>query len=112
VNVLTQDTCVCVYVSVNVPDQDAHPCVCMSYVPYQDAAAMIRLAEERGVELLLPCDVRVSYSLDQPLDLALSDLTTTCCSPDKPCLPKGALLSGSGGGGGSTPGLSVVGICT
>ncbi|KAL6750909.1 phosphoglycerate kinase [Haematococcus lacustris] len=56
----------------------------------QDASAMLALAEARGVQLLLPCDVRVSRSLEGPEGLALSDLTRTCCSPDKPCLPEGA----------------------
>ncbi|KAJ9530413.1 hypothetical protein QJQ45_000787 [Haematococcus lacustris] len=55
-----------------------------------DASAMLALAEARGVQLLLPCDVRVSRSLEGPEGLALSDLTRTCCSPDKPCLPEGA----------------------
>ncbi|KAJ9530540.1 hypothetical protein QJQ45_012523 [Haematococcus lacustris] len=55
-----------------------------------DASAMLALAEARGVQLLLPCDVRVSRSLEGPEGLALSDLTRTCCTPDKPCLPEGA----------------------
>ena len=50
---------------------------------------MVALAEQRGVRLLLPLDVRVSDSLDAPRNQSVTDLTRKCCSPDKPCIPAG-----------------------
>ena len=50
---------------------------------------MAALAEERGVRLLLPIDVRVSKSLDIPLEMEVTDLTQRCCTLDKPCIPAG-----------------------
>jgi hypothetical protein len=62
-----------------------HACV-------QDASEMIALAERLGVKLLLPCDVRVSNSLDAPLNMKTTVLTQSCCSPDKPCIPAGGYM--------------------
>ncbi len=55
----------------------------------QNAADMIAMAQERGVQLLLPVDVRVSKSLDAALGMTVTDLTMTCCSRERPCLPPG-----------------------
>ena len=50
---------------------------------------MVALAEQKGVRLLLPLDVRVSDSLDASLNQTVTDLTRSCCSPEKPCIPGG-----------------------
>lgn len=50
---------------------------------------MVALAGQKGVRLLLPLDVRVSDSLDTSLNQTVTDLTRSCCSPEKPCIPGG-----------------------
>ena len=52
---------------------------------------MIELAKGRGVQLLLPKDVRVSESLSEPACMEVTDLTRFCCTADKPCIPAGEL---------------------
>lgn len=55
------------------------------------AREMVETAAARGVQLVLPCDVIVSGSADEPQDVRTIPLTSTCCSPEAPCLPPGTL---------------------
>ncbi len=50
---------------------------------------MLHLARQKGVQMLLPVDVRVSTSLDRAQDLHTTLLTRSCCSLDAPCIPFG-----------------------
>jgi hypothetical protein len=50
---------------------------------------MRQLARERGVQLLLPQDVVVAYSLNDDAGCCTVPLTLGCCSAEAPCVPHG-----------------------
>jgi hypothetical protein len=58
----------------------------------QLARDIILLAAEQGTRLLLPCDVRMAASLEEPQGMQVQVLTQSCCRPDAPCIPAGELL--------------------
>jgi phosphoglycerate kinase len=53
------------------------------------ARDMLAAAQAAGVTLLLPVDVVVSSSLDEPVDVRIVPLRAGCCTPAAPCLPAG-----------------------
>ena len=55
-----------------------------------DARKMEAAAAARGVKLLLPTDVVVSASADEPRELRTVPLRAGCCTAEAPCLPAGA----------------------
>lgn len=58
---------------------------------FVDAAReMEAAAAAAGVRLLLPCDVVVSASPDEPKDMRTVPLRPGCCTAAKPCLPPDA----------------------
>ncbi len=54
------------------------------------AREMAAAAAAAGVQLLLPCDVVVSASLDEPVDVRTVSLRPGCCTAAAPCLPPGS----------------------
>jgi phosphoglycerate kinase len=55
------------------------------------AREMEAAAAAAGVKLLLPCDVVVSSSADEPRDVRTVQLRLGCCTKEQPCLPPGSL---------------------
>jgi hypothetical protein len=50
---------------------------------------MRKLAQERGVQLVLPVDVVVAHSLDDGVGCCTVPVTLGCCSNERPCVPEG-----------------------
>jgi hypothetical protein len=50
---------------------------------------MLDTAAARGVELLLPCDVVVARDWEDDEGCCTVELTRTCCSKERPCVPAG-----------------------
>lgn len=55
----------------------------------QPCQEMRKLAQQRGVQLLLPQDVVVARSLDDDHGCCVVTLTVDCCSSTAPCIPEG-----------------------
>ena len=55
----------------------------------EDARKMEAAAAAAGVKLLLPADVVVSASADEPRELRTLALRPGCCTAEAPCLPPG-----------------------
>ena len=53
------------------------------------ARDMEAAAARAGKQLLLPCDVLVSTSLDEPRDARYVQLRPGCCTAAAPCIPPG-----------------------
>lgn len=50
---------------------------------------MLAAAQAKGMALLLPSDVLVSGSLDEPIAAHVEVLTSSCCDDVRPCIPAG-----------------------
>jgi hypothetical protein len=50
---------------------------------------MLDRAAARGVTLLLPCDVVVARDWEDDEGCCTVELTPTCCSKERPCVPAG-----------------------
>ena len=55
----------------------------------EDARSIIELSKAHGVKLYLPVDASVSESLDEPLNMTVTDFSTTCCTDISPCVSPG-----------------------
>lgn len=65
------------------------PLLHLSGAPVQEALRMLDTAAARGVELLLPCDVVVARDWEDDEGCCTVELTRTCCSKERPCVPAG-----------------------
>jgi phosphoglycerate kinase len=55
----------------------------------EDARSIIELSKKHGVKLFLPVDANVSESLDKPLNMMITEFSTSCCTDNAPCVSSG-----------------------